>query len=268
MTKYYFVVETMDTMDGKKLKALKPDADGYYKDVPLMVLGVPTLNDFFYNPEPTIKCITDPTSRFNMMLKAGSLYGECDHPPVRTKEDLTRLMEIHKKTESHHFRKVHTATEALANGGVLIMGDLKPSGPYGPYLKESLENPHENTSFSVRSLCQETVNPSTGQRIRDIQILVTFDYVHSGGFKEASKRYSPATESLELNPEDFPICNTAAGMESSIISDTEFVQLFGTKHIRITRSATPIDAKYIPGHKTFIGEDGNRHSLHHALLRR
>ena len=266
--RYLFVVETATIMDNARLRALEPNKDGYYT-VPLMVMGAKTLNGIHYRIDPIQRCITDPTSRFNIMLTDGKLYGEYDHPPVVDKKDIPRLLEIYQKCKSHHIRKVWSHPTPLSNGGILLMGEIKPDGPWGQYLEDNLRDPNMNTSFSIRSLCEEHRDVRTREIYRDVQILVTFDNIGAGGFKEACKRMSPANESLVVGPEDFigSANDLKTAMESFTITDREFINLFGAKTIRIASQSMDVTGLYHPGSKSFIGDDGNKHSLVHQLLR-
>ena len=266
-SKYYFLVESLEVSDGKKLKALTPDSDGYYNDVPLMALNKPTLNGTLYDAPSVIKCITATDSRFNIMLRSGTLIGEWDHPEYRDKSDLARLVDPRQEKQSHHFRKIYSS-EPQSDGSVLILGSLKPCGPYGKYLEESLQDPHRNTAFSIRSLCEEKRDNRTNAVIRHIKLLVTFDAVSSPGFKEASKRYSPGTESLlEVTPDDFPRIYTPAGLESSILTDTEFKSVFGSLNLRISRRVEDITGTIREGSKYYVDASGEKRSLFHALVR-
>lgn len=255
-----FVVESMPIMDGRELKGLVPDADGYYHDIPLMGLGTSARSGIYYNPTPIIKAITTPQSAFHMKLTEGSLFGCINHPPTLKKEDIPLLLEIDQKEVSHHFKKIYSATTGSDTG--LILGCLRPWGPYGAYLETSLRDPHVNTSFSVRSLCKQYVDPNTRKMCRDIEILVTFDWVNAPGYKEASKRYVPAQESysIDIIPEEFIAAVEVCGCES--IKDSDLMRVFGMSQIEIGN----IRGEYRSGKKTFLGEDGNRHSLVHALL--
>lgn len=257
-----FIVEAMPIMGGRQIRAMKPDDQGYY-DVPLMAIGVPARSGIVYTPEPLLNCIQSPASRFNIMLKDSSLFGCIDHPEVFTKEDIPKLLEIKQTDVSHHIKSIYTGAE-IENGGVLLMGKVKPWGPYGHLLEQSFQDPNINTAFSVRSLCKERMDMSTRQVFRDIQILVTFDWVHAPGFKESCKRYAPSTESysIAVNPADFIKDYTGSSLACESITDAELMNVFGLSQVQLGN----MKGSYIKGNKTFIGEDGNKHSVLHALL--
>ena len=75
---------------------------------------------------------------------------------------------------------------------IAIMGKVKPFGKYGHILKESLENPKQNTSFSIRSF---TDNAFNGQYLKKVLVKIeTFDFVGEQGIFIADKYTSPSLE--------------------------------------------------------------------------
>lgn len=261
----YFSVETIKVMDGKTIRAMKPDSDGYYDNVPLMILGLPTQTGTIYDSDSILKCMKDDQQYFTIALRNGSLYGEADHPKTVTEADLPRLLEVMKQYTSHHFRKVSVVPIKIGDQEYpLVVGSIKPCGPFGYQLDDSLRNPHENTSFSLRSICeQKMVN---GKRHRKVKYLATFDSVTSGGFKEASKRYCPSNESFKLTPDSFKEV-PGIGTESCVITDRDFQAIFGSKHIEITRKLMKIQGSYNPGYRCFRDNDGIKRSLFHHVMR-
>jgi len=272
-----FVIEGMEVIDGEKLKDIRPDKDGYYK-MPLAVIGVPTRNRTYYHPKEFIDQITNPNSPFNIMLTDNCSYGEFGHPYTK---DLQRIAIIDEKSVSHHIKKVETTR--IVDGGTLIEGHIKPCGPYGKYLEESLQDKNRNTAFSLRSLCTENYNSSTGLIERSMKLLVTFDAVGSSGYKQSTKRYANGSESfnvsnrsisnesvnisIPLTRDDFyKEDGVTLACENKYITDGFLTDLFGAKAIVLTTTSVPIRGTYLRGNKIFIGEDGNRHSLVHAML--
>ena len=126
-----FVIETMEVVDGQKLKSAHPDKYGYYT-VPLAVIGRVTMNRTFYIPEQFIESMTGINSPFAMQVRNGNMFGEWGHPYTK---DLNRIGIVMEKEVSHHIRKVYT--RPLEDGSTLILGEIKPFGPYGKYLEES-----------------------------------------------------------------------------------------------------------------------------------
>jgi hypothetical protein len=232
-----FCVDTLIVKNGRKLGRIRPDESGYYK-MPIAVLGTVTDNFTYYEVEDFVAQLTSPTSFINRVLVDGKCYGEYGHPMIRLlpeNQQIPRLMVIDEKCQSHHIKAVTTG-EKLESGGRLLYGLLKPAGPYGEYLQASLDDPCQNTSFSLRSIAQS--RNENGITRRKIKQLVTFDYVCAGGYNEASKRYTPGVESIaiELTPQSVDLAVITTAMES--LSNTEINELFGAKVVTIGTQRT------------------------------
>lgn len=259
--KLYFIVETLAVLDGKKLKSLTPDKDGYY-DVPITVLGAPTRRNVIYRPESVLSQITDNKSAFNMILRHGNLYGEYGHPITK---DVERTATVDEKCVSHHFKAIYLG-EDLKNQGQLIMGKVKPHGPYGQYVKENFEDGNMNTAFSLRTLCSRSFDRN-GMEIRDVKMLVTFDYVGCPGYEKAAKRYAPGNESftqeIEVTPRDFYRPDGTIAMES--FTDERIIELFGGSSVKINERVVGL---HYPGEKSILANDGMKRSLMHSMLQK
>lgn len=254
-----FVIETMEVIDGHKLKSAHPDKYGYYT-VPLAVIGRTTLNRTFYIPGPFIESMIGQNSPFAMQVRSGNMFGEYGHPFTK---DLSRVAIVLEEKQSHHIRKVYTRD--LPDGTTLIMGEIKPFGPYGKYLEESLASQFINTAFSLRSLCTEIPNRKENRIDRTVKYFVTFDSVGSSGYKESSKRFvnlGLANESIDISIDDFYEENghlIHAFESNNIITDGWLTDLFGAKEIKL--SSTSIPVKYFNGRYNVIDENGERKSL-------
>lgn len=193
----FFNVDIMlEDEKGRRLGKLKPDKEGFYT-CPIAVLGKGALSRNLrnYNPESIVRCINDPKSKFFRSLREGNLAGEYGHPEDRS---LKRAMHIDQNNVSHFFRSIKADESTLTEkGNLIIEGKFKPFGPKKQYLLESIEEEYYNTSFSLRAISQKgrTVNKIPEMIMR---LLVTFDNVLMGGFKEASKRYSVTSECFEV----------------------------------------------------------------------
>ena len=75
-----FSISTEMEMEGRKLKAIKPDKDGIYRGIPLTVIGVNSRNNVNYEKESVMQCLTDAQSRFAANVKTGDMEGEWGHP--------------------------------------------------------------------------------------------------------------------------------------------------------------------------------------------
>jgi hypothetical protein len=258
--KIAFVVDVLLVRNGRKLGAIRPDEDGYYT-IPLAVLGTPTDNRTYYEVDEFVGQMTSPTSFINRCLTDGKLFGEYGHPMISllpSDQQLPRLMQIDEKQVSHHIKKIWTG-EKLESGGRIIYGLIKPKGPYGAHLRDSLDDSCVNTSFSLRSIAVST--ESGGLIRRKIRNLVTFDFVNAGGYNEASKRYAPATETfVNLPLHAAMVRNADAAMEH--VSDTELNEIFGAKVVTIGHNRTTFHEKK----NTLRDQDGVLRSIFTSLL--
>lgn len=189
-----------------KAGKLKPDAKGYYTLV-LGALDVFNSNGAFY-PLQTAKHVFESSSSLMRRIENGNCRGECGHPKplpgMTTRDFLQRVMTIEETNVCCHFRSVRLETQSVKDKSgrpvVAVIGEVKPSGPRGEFLKEALENEDENVCFSVRSLTNDHMS-STGVLQKNIKTIVTWDWVNEPGISVATKYSSPALESF--NEVDF-----------------------------------------------------------------
>ena len=199
---------------GKK-GILKPDADGRYE----LVLGAFNYannhKDFY--PLGPVKDMFESSSPFQRRIAANALRGEYGHPKrdsVRTENDfIRRVMEIRETQVCCYFNRIQlNEQDRVAMNGereVVVTGLVKPSGPFGTYLEESLKDPNQNASFSVRTLTNDVPGPQGGM-IKTIRMLVTWDYVNEPGIALAHKYNSPSLESIDGHSFDLNTLMTAA----------------------------------------------------------
>ena len=197
-----FSISTQMEMEGRKLKALKPNKDGVYTGIPLTVIGCDSRNNCSYEKNSVLQCITDAKARFAANVSTGDMEGEWGHPFLAGAKSLDRLLYIDRTRVSHFFTKVYGVD--CGNNIIMIYGDIKPFGPYGKYLEESFQDGMRNTSFSLRSAAVKT-GTKNGIVQKKMLSLVTFDAVDGPGFLKASKRFrdpNVATESygIALDP--------------------------------------------------------------------
>lgn len=184
-----------------KAGKLRPDGDGYYT----VVIGA--LNAFnssgaFYPLAPA-KSLFDASSSLMRRIANGNCKGEMGHPkPLpgqSTRDYVQRIMIIEETRVCCHFRKVWLQDEGVKDADgrpiVAILAEVKPSGPMGPALKESLDNPHENVCFSIRSLTMDRMSPA-GFLQKDLKQIITWDVVTEPGLSGSTKYNSPALESF------------------------------------------------------------------------
>lgn len=246
-----FRVETVVSRDGQRMARLRPDETGTYRGVPIAVLGTVTRNRTQYDIPSFSDQFTNPESMFRQRLELGQLYGEWGHPNLLGMANdmaLNRLAFIDEERLSHHFRGIYTDKKAMSNGGVLLLADVKPYGPYKESMADNFLDPCMNTAFSLRAITEAVERG--GVSYRYTRKLVTFDAVTAGGYLEASKLYSPSNtmsvESLGPNgagltgvdieiPEDFsPAKFTQHSLEN--FTDTELNDLFGSKRVMVAKT--------------------------------
>jgi hypothetical protein len=197
-----FSISTQMEMEGRQLKALKPNKDGVYTGIPLTVIGCDSRNNCSYEKQSVLQCLTDMKSRFAANVTTGDMEGEWGHPFLAGDTSLERLLFIDRKNVSHFFTKVYGVD--CGNDIIMIYGDVKPFGPYGKYLEDSFQDGMRNTSFSLRSAAAK-IGTKNGIVQKKMLSLVTFDAVDGPGFLKASKRFrdpNVATESygIALDP--------------------------------------------------------------------
>lgn len=194
------VYENTTLLGINKAGILKPDEAGYYSVI-LGALGVENYGGaFFYKDTPVSRGVFKSDSSLIRRVSSGNLRGEYGHPDVShlagTHRYLARIKTIEEKNVAFHVRRVWL--EDITYEGrrlTVMMGEIKPSGPYGDVLKKQLENKDENVCFSGRYLSNVTV--IGGQVNREIHTIICWDYVNEPGIKAANKYANPSLESLE-----------------------------------------------------------------------
>lgn len=194
---------TIKSQAGNKI--VKPDADGYYKVV-LGAFNTTNSSGDIYSYSGIPEIFADKSNVMNQRLLTGRLRAEADHPvraPGETVNSFVRRnMDISTKSTAGHIKEVNLVatdvTENIPGMGkvVLVTGLVKPSGVFGKGLKDSLDNPEEDTCFSVR--CFSIPKPNGLRTIRYVKQIVTWDWVNAPGIKHASKLNGPTVESEDL----------------------------------------------------------------------
>lgn len=204
---------------------LKPDADGYY-EVVLGALDMHNNSGQFY-PFQSAKHAFESSGSLMRRIQNGALKGECGHPrklPGMSNRDfIGRVLDVYEPNVSHHIKEITLVRDKVKdkNGKycIAIMGKVKPAGPRGPALAAALENPDENVSFSIRSLTQDEITPSSWTK--HIKTVVTFDWVNEPGMHVANKYSAPGLESMDLLAEDFVAAEQhgsfAVGFEDDVV---------------------------------------------------
>lgn len=200
---------------------LKPDEDGYYT----VVLGALNFRNSVGEiyTERSARAIFEQSSSFMRRMRAGYCRGEYGHPKRAQMTDdewLVRIMTTYEDRVCMHISEVWIDMDSVKYRGapvVAIMGKIKPSGPYGAVLKESLDNPKENVAFSVRSLTDNYYE--AGIVHKDFARIEGWDFVIEPGLAPANKYANPGLEShvvlLESGDEVFTFSQEA--MEQAVV---------------------------------------------------
>jgi len=186
---------------GKKGRA-KKDKNGYY-DIMIGVLGAPNVNGITYLYDQA-KHLFESNSVLQRRIASGGIYGEHGHPyrenGMKLTDYIRRLAHIEPKNKSTHFKMItlddqiyQRPDNSLKKGQVGIVSKLKPAGRFGPEIEASLNNPDENTAWSIRSLT-DPVWEGNKLVAKIATKIFTFDSVNSGGFPDASKWHSVGCE--------------------------------------------------------------------------
>ena len=201
--KVYFTATKLSIF--QKVGKLAPDENGYYE---LVVGGLNTYNNtgaWYYTIEG-VRELFGPGSILHRRIANGCLRAEVNHPKQKPGESneafFNRMLDIDLNNTCAHFKEIWLDEEFGKKNPqyknpnlVAIMAKVKPAGPKGQMLQESLDNPSENVCFSIRALADEGY--VGGKRLRVLKEVVTIDYVNEGGIVVASKWDSPATESID-----------------------------------------------------------------------
>ena len=219
-----FSCSALSNYNGHDLKASKPDENGCY-EVVLGCVGAPTRAGVIYDETSLINAMRDPTSRFNICLSDGILFGEWGHPDIYLpdgKQDMRRLLKIDESKQSHLFTKIWIDDKPInmhGNNAFPIRAKVKPCGPYGAYLEKSLQDPNINTAFSIRSLCEPTAYSEIRVTRKELENAIA----------------------------------GCGGMESLMISDADIARVFNEHHVKCGN--TMITG--VGGNHSLYDNDGN-----------
>lgn len=206
---------------------LKCDPDGYY-DICIGAFDEYNSGNAFYDFN-SAKAHFDHSHELMRRVANGALYGERGHPvpvPGMSKAEwITRILQLDLRNTSHHLREL-TLDDSQGitnkNGGRVVQtfARIKPTMDQ---LGMSLDNPHENTAFSIRSLTEDVFDPIRGCMVKLMKKIVTWDWVVEPGMSTATKHNTPSLESLidssfterDLNEAIIYVRDRFCSMESS-----------------------------------------------------
>ena len=194
------VVDLSSIGAGHDVGRLEPIKDGKYAGcyrVSGGALGITNSEGHYFASDKDIRDLFTSSKTMQRVIDKKSLKGESDHPtkkPGETRESFAfRFMSIAMDRVAFLIRRV----EVLEPRNVLgqskpvyfIMLTIEPLGVYGEALRSDLENPNSNTSFSIRCLSKRSKSP-TGEIVRRIYNIITWDYVNEPGISIANKENS------------------------------------------------------------------------------
>jgi hypothetical protein len=184
---------------------LAPDADGYYE---IIVGGLNVFNSVnqFYTLQGA-QNLFESSSDFMRRVKNGCLKAETGHPKKgigqSDRDYFNRVMTIREDNVCAHLADVWLDVNFGKNHPeyknpnlVAIMAKVKPAGPHAAAMQEAFSNPKQNVCFSIRSITRDYYDK--GVYTREVEEIITFDWVTEPGIHIANKWDSPATEALAI----------------------------------------------------------------------
>ena len=177
---------------------LKPDNTGYYKYV-LGAFNTDNYSGTSYPLLPSVEALFSEGGIVRRRLDSGLCKGEYGHPKIEgmsLKTALRRLSVIDPLLVCHHIRSIQLVPHKDEYGKdiILSMGDLKPTGPYGPTLESQMNNLDENIAFSIRSFTNDRL--IAGKLAKVVVDALTYDYVTEPGISSATKFKTASLEEL------------------------------------------------------------------------
>jgi hypothetical protein len=182
-----------------KVGNLKVDENGYY---PMVVGALAMFNsagEFYVAGQA--KELFESSGQLMRRVKRGALRAEYGHPkpqPGQSERSFAaRVLQIEEtRVCAHHMDLTLDFDNVRDENGqkiIAIVSRVKPSGPYGSFLEQSLQNKNENVCFSIRAFTDDRM--VGGVNHRTLRQIITFDMVNEPGMKVAEKYFSPALES-------------------------------------------------------------------------
>ena len=259
MNNYSFDIGSI-TLEKANQRAMKPNKDGIYEGLVMMVLGAPSRNGKLYEIESMVQAISSPDSCFYKKLIAGQAAAEICHPYIKDESDLGRIATIDMTKVSHIVMRMYTG-KPTEKGHIVVYGDVKPYGPYKDVLIESLESPILNTAFSLRSLVEKIGTTPEGYINQRVMALICIDGCECPGYAAASKIHSASDEglSIPLQPgKNQPLMKQLVSQE--VISDHQLEDMLGLDKIKIMHHSYDITNKNLMS-------DGKPVDIFHTLFK-
>lgn len=234
---------------GSQLGRLKSDGQGGY------VMPVGGLNVFnsagqYYTFEAAKK-LFEESSQFMRRVERAVVRAEVGHPvkePGMSENDyIRRVLTIRESNVCAFHKEIWLDFNSIKdkNGKpvIAIMSRVCPSGPHAAMLERAFENPGENVCFSIRAFTRDYMQG--GVMYRDLDTIVTFDYVNEPGIDFAEKFKAPSLEAEVLDTSRFTrgqmteAISSMRGVaqESTILTANELFTSLGWNASGIEKSA-------------------------------
>lgn len=234
---------------GNQLGRLKSDGQGGY------VMPVGGLNVFnsagqYYTFEAAKK-LFEESSQFMRRVERAVVRAEVGHPvkePGMSENDyIRRVLTIRESNVCAFHKEIWLDFNSIKdkNGKpvIAIMSRVCPSGPHAAMLERAFENPGENVCFSIRAFTRDYMQG--GVMYRDLDTIVTFDYVNEPGIDFAEKFKAPSLEAEVLDTSRFTrgqmteaiSCMRGVAQESTILTANELFTSLGWNTSGIEKSA-------------------------------
>ena len=252
--RYMSVKFSAEKLAAKGLKGILPcDENGYYD---IVIGGLNTFNsqNEYYTLEGA-KALFEESSIFMRRVRSGNLRGELGHPKravcQTTNDYFGRILQIDEGNVCCHISDVWLDFNYGKNNPqfnnpnlVAIIAKVKPAGPKGHVLEQSLKNPKENTCFSIRALTKDFMQ--NGRVNRVLQQIVTWDCVNEPGLALANKYDSPALENLSDMIVSETMVNKAIERTQGVpaMEDTKVILREAKKMFNVKEHQTPISHKW------------------------
>jgi hypothetical protein len=236
-----------------KAGKLKPDSNGYY-EILLGAVDVTNSAGEFYTASTEALEVFAPSSTLHRRVTTGQCRSEYGHPKrepgMTDAQFMNRILSIEEMRICAHVSQFELKKDLISNDKgeklIAIVGKVKPSGPLGATLTESLENTEENVAFSIRSLTSNRFQG--GRTVKTLKTVVGWDYVNEPGISIANKYQSPALEDLTSNTDiilpsyldklDDEGCGVSHSFESNGIDTTMIRNSLGWQKVQVINPAT------------------------------
>lgn len=177
--------------EGTGKKGIVKDDNGYYKII-LGAVNTYNASGIFYKINDITSITEAEDSILKMRLDDGLLRAEYKHPPqdgMSNKDYINRLVTIDMDRVCAHIKAVEFVNTGKTEDGwegypiYITVGWVKPTGPFGKFLAEYLENEDENVSFSIRSILKAYWVGKIFVRDLSVGQVSTWDFVGEHGIQ-------------------------------------------------------------------------------------